>query len=280
MKLLKKKSAIILMIIGLVGILAYTLGFNFAKIKSVFVIRTLSDIAYDVNPSYGYTVYIRENNKYVPYLVLTNNYENTNMALVLRKNIIGSGEVDTARKNCWEADSYKGTKPFSENHRYDKTKMDYFLNNDFIKLFDTEISSIIDNTNIEIEYLLDDSMRIKRKVFLLSTSELGYFKDFDLFKLKLTYGYANEGKPLKYFKDSNDKRATLEDEKTIVPWWTRTYGSSYYCAVGFDEGLITESSTDEYYGVRPAFCIPNTTVIEKSNSILSEQNVYVIESNK
>lgn len=34
----------------------------------------LEDIAYDVNESYGYTVYLKENDEYVPYLVLTNNY--------------------------------------------------------------------------------------------------------------------------------------------------------------------------------------------------------------
>lgn len=281
MKFINKKNAITLIIIGFSCFLVCALSLNFTRIKSVFVTNTLSDIAYDVSSSYGYTVYIKENNIYVPYLVLTNNYENTNMALVLRKNLIGTGEIDATRKNCWGADSYIGTKPFSENARYDKTEMDYYLNNYFIKIFDTEISSIICNTNIEIAYNLEDNFSISRKIFLLSTSELGYFKDFNLLKLKWSYGYggANDGKPLKYFDDSNDHRATLEDEKTIIPWWTRTNGWTYYCAVGFNGGPILESSTDEYYGVRPAFCIPNNTIIEKNDSIISGQAVYVIYNN-
>ena len=282
MKLINKKTGIIFIIIGLIVILVCTLSLNFARIKSVFVTNTVSDIAYDVNSSYGYTIYIKENNIYVPYLILTNKYENTNMALILRKDLIGTGEIDTTRKNCWGADSYIETKPFSEYDRYDKTKMDYYLNNNFIKLFDKKISSIICKTNIKIANNLEDSFYISRKFFLLSTSELGYFKYFNLLKLKWSYGYggANDGKPLKYFGDSNDNRATLEDEKTIIPWWTRTNGLTYYCAVGFNGGLITESSTDEYYGVRPAFCIPNNTIIEKNDSIISGQAVYIIKNDK
>lgn len=268
MKKINKKSVIILVVVGFIGILVCSLSINFTKIKRNSV-NILSDIAYDVNPSYGYTVYIKENNIYVPYLVLTNNYENRNMTLVLRKNIIGSGDIDTTRKNCWGADSYIGTKPFSEYDRYDKTKMDYYLNNDFIKLFDIEMSSIICNTSIKIADIIPEkssSLYISRKIFLLSTSELGG-----------SYG-PNDGEPLKYFKDSNDNRATLEDGKTIIPWWTRTNGWSYYCAVGINGELITESSTDEYYGVRPAFCIHNNTIIEKNNSILSGKAVYVIKN--
>lgn len=281
MKLINKKNQIILIIISFIAILVCTLSLNFARTKSIFITNTVSDIAYDINPSYGYTIYIKENNIYIPYLVLTNNYENKNMVLILRKNLIGSGEIDTTRKNCWGADSYIGTKPFSEYDRYDKTKMDYYLNNNFIESFDKEVSSIICKTNIKIANNLEDDFFISRKIFLLSTSELGYFKYFNLLKLKWSYGYggANDGKSLRYFDDSNNI-ATLEDEKTIIPWWTRTNGWTYYCAVGFNGELITESSTDEYYGIRPAFCIPNNTIIEKNDSIISGQTVYVIKNDR
>lgn len=84
---------------------------------------------------------------------------------------------------------------------------------------------------------------------------------------------------MKYF-DGFYNRATLEDGKTIIPWWTRTDGWTYYCAVGFNGGLITESSTDEYYGVRPAFCIPNNTAIKKDDSIKTGHTIYVIKNDK
>jgi hypothetical protein len=35
----------------------------------VFEPKTIGDLAYDVKPLYGYTVYIKENGEYEPYLV-------------------------------------------------------------------------------------------------------------------------------------------------------------------------------------------------------------------
>lgn len=37
-------------------------------------------------------IYILENNKYIPYFVLHNNYSNNSDTLLLRKNVIGNNE--------------------------------------------------------------------------------------------------------------------------------------------------------------------------------------------
>ena len=50
------------------------------------IVEKLEDIAYDVNPSGEYTVYLEENGIYKPYLVLTNNYNGN--CLLLRKHVL------------------------------------------------------------------------------------------------------------------------------------------------------------------------------------------------
>ena len=47
---------------------------------------TLGDIAYNANRKFGYTVYIEEDTDLVPYLVLTNNYNDS--CLLLRKYLL------------------------------------------------------------------------------------------------------------------------------------------------------------------------------------------------
>ena len=52
---------------------------------------TIGSIAYNVNKK-NYVVYIKENNKYVTYIVLDNNYNNTNNTLLIRENVLGGEE--------------------------------------------------------------------------------------------------------------------------------------------------------------------------------------------
>lgn len=65
--------------------------------------HTIGCISYDYNSTLGYTIYIKEDNQYVPYLVLTYNYNNTNNALCLRKNVVGGSKY---------IEDYNGTKIF------------------------------------------------------------------------------------------------------------------------------------------------------------------------
>src|SRR4051812_34861272 len=53
--------------------------------------QTLKDIAFDVNKKSGYTVYIKENSAYVPYLVLTSDYNG--QALLLRKELLNESHT-------------------------------------------------------------------------------------------------------------------------------------------------------------------------------------------
>lgn len=61
----KYKLIIIIIVIGII--------FSYYVTNKNTTPKTIYEIAYDVNDTYGYTVYIEENSIYVPYLVLTNN---------------------------------------------------------------------------------------------------------------------------------------------------------------------------------------------------------------
>ncbi len=86
--------------------------------------KVLSDLAYDVNEAFGYTVYIEENGKPTPYLVLTNNYEDN--VLLLRKRLLDEfvmyneyGFYYDGRIRGVGLDSYRGNgKPRLDEHAY------------------------------------------------------------------------------------------------------------------------------------------------------------------
>lgn len=215
---------------------------------------TLKDIAFDVNKKSGYTVYIEEDSKFVPYLVLTSNYNGH--ALLLRKEVLN--EYYTFNDGLgYYGDSF----------------IDRFLNNDFIAILDPEIQNTVVDTEITItaESSLGitgtDTENITRKVFLLSCSELGITGS----------SVANEeGNKLKYFKDSNSRIAYKNKEE--CSWWLRTsytwYSNSAW-GIGPD-GSSGGGGVSNINGIRPAFCLKNTQLIEKSNEIINGQTVYVI----
>ena len=48
--------------------------------------RVIADISFENNPHLGYTVYVMENGRYIPYLVLTHDYNG--YTLLLRKHLL------------------------------------------------------------------------------------------------------------------------------------------------------------------------------------------------
>ncbi len=86
--------------------------------------KVLSDLAYDVNEAFGYTVYIEENGKPTPYLVLTNNYGGN--VLLLRQRLLDDlvkynddGFYYDGRIRRADLDSYSGDgKPILDDQVY------------------------------------------------------------------------------------------------------------------------------------------------------------------
>ena len=175
-KLIKKSSGkvVIIMLLTLtfvIGVFCYRL-----------LIRqdTISSIAYSsLKSKDDYRVYIKEDGKYVPFLVIDNGYKEGS-TLLLREEIL----AETKRMN--EYSSY-----------YKDSEIDKFLNGSYFENL-KEIHSHIESTAVEIVKdeaigsTGDGTEKINRNVFLLSAYELG----FDMEK---------EGKRLGYFSNPNNR---------------------------------------------------------------------------
>jgi hypothetical protein len=228
--------------------------------------QTIGDIAFDVNKKSGYTLYIKENSKFVPYLVLTSNYNE--QALLLRKDLLN--DCHTYNDETYGYSGY-----------YRDSTIDKFLNQDFLTTVDAKIQSDIVDSEITITAKSsmaitgEDTESITRKVFLISATEIG---------MGWVATTTKEGKPLKYFKDSKSRIAYMGQKATC--WWLRspsTWDASSVFGISpdgtFGDGglsTIDTSIKSSKSGVRPAFCIRNTQAIEKSDNIIQGQTVYVI----
>lgn len=228
--------------------------------------QTIGDIAFDVNKKSGYTVYIEEDSKFVPYLVLTSNY--SGQALLLRNELLN--DFHTFNDKTYGYSGY-----------YRDSSIDKFLNKDFLATIDPKTQSYIFDSEITITAKSsmgvtgEDTENITRKVFLLSATEIG---------MGWVSTTTKEGNALEYFKDSNSRIAYKGKEATC--WWLRSpstwsidsvFGIGPYGTFG-DGGLstIAPSVRSSKSGVRPAFCIRNTQIIEKSDKVIDGQTVYVI----
>ena len=224
---------------------------------------TIRDLAYDVNKSLGYTVYLLENEQYVPYLVLTDNYGGN--CLLLRKHLLDD------------------IKPFSKQSDvpsyYESSEIDSFLNSAFISSLSSNLSTLIVVSDVVITDILSigsvgtDTFRIQRKVFLLSYTETAQEESLS---------NAVEGSPLKYFADDIDAVIAQTSVGQTASWWLRTPNTAYFntvygispegyvgvCSVGGTEGTYEN-------GVRPAFCLPEDTVIYQGK--INAEEVYMIK---
>ena len=224
--------------------------------------ETLGELAYDENKQYGYTVYLKENSEYVPYLVLTADYNG--QALLLREELLEESRVIN-EDNYGYAGYYKDS------------SMDRFLNEEFLTCLDPEIQEAI--VDSEITITAKESLgitgtgteNIVRKVFLLSYTELAHPSGSVVNK---------EGEPLKYFEIPENRIAYREGEP--ASWWLRsseTWEKYNVCGIG-PKGSLGAGSADYKNGVRPAFCLSNTLLIEQSGDVLEGQVVYVVKKSQ
>lgn len=247
---------------------------------------TLEDIAYDrpeedsskEDPSEGDpVVYIRENGEYVPYLVLTADYGGN--VLLLREHLLPEAMQYEPSPHGETVDGLSGGWAFYDfGSYYEKSSIDAFLSTDFLDVFRPEVRAAIETSSIEVtdmdryEEWNYATHRIRRKVFLLSSVELG---------VKHSDGNmtAREGEPLAYFrnKEHSFKTAYMADGEPW-PYWTRTpwlWDTCLVVTIGVDK--IGTATADGRIGVRPAFCMERDTKIRESDGIVPEETVYVLE---
>jgi len=225
---------------------------------------TLGDIAYDANKNLGYTIYLSENEKNVPYLVLTNDYGGN--VLLLRKHLLD------------EMKPYRGQSTIPSY--YEESEIDRFLNDDYFRslsdtIRDIVVDSVVIITDIEsIGSVGTNTQNIHRKIFLLSYSEVA--QEGSLVN-------AVEGRPLKYFIDDPNAVCATTLIGEAGSWWLRTPNTAYLntvygispdgyvgvCSVGGAEGVYEN-------GVRPALCLPKNTAILRDD--IDGMNAYIIRS--
>ena len=200
-------------------------------------------------------VYIQEAEGYVPYIVLSDDYNGN--SLLLRKYIMDEG----MRMNEYYA-------------YYEGCEMDRFLNKTFYENLPTQTKDIIVNTDVEVvaagySYAGHRIKKIERKVFLLSTTELG---------VDLPHTAGKEGRAIDYFEQPDVRIAYTKDEE-ISAWWLRSvdilYDSCFYGISG--KGQAGSANAYDFYGVRPAFCVSGDTPISANSDLCEGKIVYVID---
>ena len=231
-------------------ILIYTLGIC-CGCNSQDKVNSIADISYD-NDALEHEIYILENDQYVPYIVISNNYNGS--VLLLRKEVLSTPR---------SVSEYSSLYPDSE--------IDNYLNTEYLTTL-CEIQDKILNT--ELQVTTEDSLGISgdqietitRKVFLLSCTEVNINSE----------NMAVEGKTLEYFKDSNNRVAY--NDGVATSWWLRTPNTYYVSCVYVIGGNSKVGSTNAYdkNGGRPAFCVSASTQVELRNDIIKGKSVYLL----
>ena len=206
----------------------------------------LGDLAYtEEKEELEYTLFIPEDDTLVPYLVLTDDYNNTGNCLLLRKYLLDETSI------------FNVNAPYSGY--YENSEIDQMLEQDFLRKLSPDAADLVVPTEIPItarESLHgggDSVIEIERKVFLLSATEVG--------KPRLRT-ILTEGEALKYLYN-NEQRIACFETGEAVPWWLRTPSVAHdnvVCGVGSNGiigiGGVGTINGDEKNGVRPAFCMP------------------------
>lgn len=213
-------------------------------------------------------VYIAEQGEYVPYLVLTGDYDGN--ILLLREQVLPEPMPFLEHSNLWSHYEY--------GSYYEQSSVDAYLNEEFLDRFTKTVRDYIADTTIEVTDLAayDEwnyaTHTIERKAFLLSSVEMGV-EGLD------GYITSTEGEVLDYFhnKELEEKRA-YDREGNARPYWTRTpelWESCTVMVIGIE--VVGSSTADLILGVRPAFCMLPDTMVRRSDQVIEGEKVYIVE---
>ena len=209
----------------------------------------VSQFAYNVNPD-SYTVYLPENQTYVPFLVAD---ADADTVLLLRRDVLPE------------------SRPFnSYSAYYEDSAIDRYLNGDYAQslgaIADLMAPSEIAITDADALGTSGNAVTtITRKIYLLSCAEIGETE---------LVNAAPEGEPLSYFADGANRIARRADGGA-ASWWLRT-PDAYYLSMAYGvgaDGTIGSGNAYDENGVRPAFRIPSDALTFPSDSVISGQTV-------
>lgn len=225
---------------------------------------SVGEITYDNDDSWGYQIYLKENDKFVPFIVLSSDYNGN--CLVMRKYLL---------ENCISYNS-----PGEYGSYYNGSNVDSFLNNQYYPQLSEKLKSIIVESEIEIttknaiDTHIKETETITRNIFLLSANEVNS---------SLSKVAVKEGEVLLYFKSIENRISTFENLEASS-WMLRTAAlSDGNTVIGVSEsgsvgigGINTINGLSEN-AIRPVFCIPTTTPIVVRDDVIEGQSVFCLE---
>lgn len=180
-----------------------------------------------------------ENGILVPYIKLTYARYDTNRVQVLRQDCV---KMDTAQSP-------------SDIKGYQNSKIDLWLNNEFVATLDAATQGVLQTTTISGSSGTDyeNDVPLVRKVFLLSAMEYdqGYID-----------WIPSNGYQIPYFKGYPDRRIAKYNGSP-VEYWTRSISYSQWlgCAITTSGGYVTDNPSTAVKGIRPAFMLPADYVV-------------------
>lgn len=255
-----KRVYIFALIVAMFTILSLTFVFlsdsptelesNSTKPKYIGKTKSISELSYDEHSSNTNVVYIRENNEYVPYVVLSNYYNGK--TLLLREYVL---------EEKMPFGTYMSYYP---NSTIDKYLNDVFLNQltDLKdKIVDSEIETLTRNSILGQS---NETETIIRKIFLLSATEIDVSKE------------EIDGSPLSYFIDRNNCLAYNNNSK--VQWWLRTadVGSNSLTYTINENCVVCSEDVKEEMYIRPAFCVDPKIKIRQRIDIENRKKLWAI----
>ena len=201
--------------------------------KPRYADNEIGSLAYDVAKKEN-VVYLLESDEYVPYIVVTNDYNG--YTLLLRKNVLD----EPRRYNEYSA-------------YYRDSEIDRFLNDDFLLTLDRSVQEIIAPVTVDISSKNnlgrhgEDVEEYDTRIFLLSVKELNY---------DVSPVVAPEGKTLAFFKVPQN-RLTQNRYEFPCAYWTRSADTGYRSAVSTvsQDGIASSINSFDDNGVRPSFCV-------------------------
>lgn len=218
--------------------------------KPVQHVKTIADLSYEKYPDGIHEVYVLENTRYVPFLVLTNNYDGK--TLLLRKDI----------------QKYRRLNGGSSYYFY--SEIDDYLNKSYTRQL-IDLQPFLETVGVQIFNSLpdqEDSGRVQivnRRVFLLSAQEVGIGNS------------APEGKRLSFFEEASHRIAFYEDHP--ASWWLRTpvFGNNDMSFVVRRDNFVEGDLTIKENGIRPAFCVASSLEVKPTTHIIRNQTVYIFD---
>ena len=158
-------------------------------------------------------------------------------------------------------------------NKYESSDIHSYLNNTFLKLFDSNIQGAI--KQVKLPYRKNGGSGgttqqgangLPCKIFLLSAPEVHY---------EHSYIDSGEGAALSYFAscvtNGADSKRVAYLSGSAAYWWLRSPHTDFTSSVWYvySSGLCSSRSASYSYGIRPALVLPSTLSVNKNGMVIA-----------